>query len=126
MEEQIVAAGEVIDNPPPQKRRAPKKQQKRSTRKKQQKRKPRQTRQQRRQSQAVAVPGYKDPEAWIDEDESAAELGLSPRTMQKFRVTGGGPPFFKFGRVVKYKRRLNEDWALAQVRRSTSDTNPSK
>ena len=33
-----------------------------------------------------------------------AFLGLSPRTLDRYRVTGEGPTFFKFGSRVRYSK----------------------
>ena len=34
--------------------------------------------------------------------EAAERLGLSPRTLERYRVTGEGPRFRKIGRWVRY------------------------
>ena len=54
--------------------------------------------------------------------EAAAFLALSPRTLDRYRVDGGGPPFHKFGSSVRYARADLEAWASARRRTSTSDT----
>ena len=55
----------------------------------------------------------------------AAEfLGLSPKTLERFRVEGRGPSFLKLGRRVVYSREDLVEWAEAQRRRSTSDCSP--
>lgn len=38
----------------------------------------------------------------LDEKEAADRLGLSPRTLQAWRVSGGGPVYRKIGRRVAY------------------------
>ncbi|MDR3374880.1 MAG: helix-turn-helix domain-containing protein [Ancalomicrobiaceae bacterium] len=38
----------------------------------------------------------------VDEKIAAAKLGLSPRTLQAWRVSGGGPIYRKIGRRVVY------------------------
>ena len=53
--------------------------------------------------------------------EAAAILGLSPRTLERYRVTGEGPAFRKFGRRVRYKRVDLDEWADRRRKRSTSD-----
>ena len=53
--------------------------------------------------------------------EAAALLGLSPRTLDRYRVTGEGPAFHKFGTRVRYARADLEDWAAQRRRTSTSD-----
>lgn len=44
-------------------------------------------------------------EGFIPETEAADFLCQSVRTIQKWRVTGAGPHFYKFGRSVRYRRR---------------------
>lgn len=55
------------------------------------------------------------------ESEAAECLGLSKRTLQKWRVAGGGPDFLKFGRAVRYSVEALEKWLVQSRRRSTSD-----
>lgn len=55
----------------------------------------------------------------------AARLcGLSPRTLEKLRLAGGGPPFVKLGRAVRYDANDLRDWIDNNRRRSTSDPGP--
>ena len=49
--------------------------------------------------QSAAAPG--NPE-FLTNDEAAAFLRLSPRTLEKQRVLGGGPRYRKFGARVLY------------------------
>lgn len=58
---------------------------------------------------------------FMSNDDAANLLGLSPRTLERFRLEGRGPKFFKFGRVVRYRRSMTLDWAASQLRSSTSD-----
>jgi predicted DNA-binding transcriptional regulator AlpA len=53
--------------------------------------------------------------------EAARFLGLSPRTLEKHRVYGTGPQYFKLGGRVVYKLNDLQTWADRGVRRSTSD-----
>jgi predicted DNA-binding transcriptional regulator AlpA len=46
-----------------------------------------------------------DLDAALNENEAAQFLGLSSRTLQAWRVRGGGPPYVKIGRAVRYQRR---------------------
>ena len=48
-------------------------------------------------------------------------LGLKPRTVDTWRVTGEGPPFVRIGRVVRYRQSDIETFLAGQLRRSTSD-----
>ena len=53
--------------------------------------------------------------------EAAAWLGLSPRTLDRYRVSGDGPAFHRFGSRVRYLAADLDDWAAARRRLSTSD-----
>lgn len=54
--------------------------------------------------------------------EAAAWLGLSPRTLDAYRVRGGGPAFHRFGRIVRYRLADLDDWAAERRMDSTSDS----
>ena len=58
---------------------------------------------------------------YIDTREAAAFLGLSPRTLDRYRVTGEGPAFHKFGARILYARADLQAWAGARRMTSTSD-----
>ena len=60
---------------------------------------------------------------YLNNDEAAAYLHLSPRTLEKQRVIGGGPKFRKFGRRVVYAIEDLESWASARACHTTSDPN---
>ena len=52
---------------------------------------------------AATVPtAVAQPQRYLTNDEAADYLRLSPRTLEKQRVIGGGPRFRKFGRRVMY------------------------
>ena len=53
--------------------------------------------------------------------EAAAFLGLSPRTLDRYRVTGEGPAFHRFGSRILYAQSDLEEWAAARRMTSTSD-----
>jgi predicted DNA-binding transcriptional regulator AlpA len=53
--------------------------------------------------------------------EAARYLGLSPSTLSKRRVFGGGPKYLKLGRRVVYDTRDLDAWLDAHRRASTSD-----
>jgi hypothetical protein len=38
-------------------------------------------------------------------------LKRSTRTLQVYRRTGSGPPFFRVGNDVRYSRRMIDEWA---------------
>lgn len=52
--------------------------------------------------------------------QAAGYLGLSPRTLEKLRVRGGGPAYAKFGRRVVYAVDDLDHWAAERRRDSTS------
>ena len=66
----------------------------------------------------------RDPTSWpalLDQDDASAflhyECGvkLAPKTLQKRRVTGNGPPFQKIGSRVAYPRDPLKSWGDAQA-----------
>ncbi|MFZ5558496.1 MAG: helix-turn-helix transcriptional regulator [Pseudomonadota bacterium] len=60
---------------------------------------------------------------FVDTVAAAEYLCMSPRTLEKYRVHGGGPPFRRFGGRVVYAIEDLDRWADGQpVLRSTSDT----
>ncbi len=60
---------------------------------------------------------------YLTNSEAADFLKLSPRTLEKQRVIGGGPRFRKFGRRVVYAIDDLVTWAEARGCDSTSDQN---
>lgn len=48
-------------------------------------------------------------------------LGLSPRTLQAWRVSGGGPIYRKIGRRVAYTETDLADFVEAGARANTSE-----
>lgn len=64
-----------------------------------------------------------DNSRYLTNAEAAAFLKLSPRTLEKQRVIGGGPRFRKFGRRVLYALADLEQWAAERVCETTSDPN---
>jgi len=57
----------------------------------------------------------------VNEHDAARALGLSVRTIQKWRVSGAGPPFRKLGAAVRYDVDDLEAFLAARRRISTSD-----
>ncbi len=57
--------------------------------------------------------------------DAARFLGLSPKTLEKWRVVGGGPKFRKLGGAVLYDQHELTAWADSRVRLSTSDPGQS-
>lgn len=46
-----------------------------------------------------------DPDACLSENLAGEFLSVSVRTLQGWRVHGGGPVYVKLGRAVRYRRR---------------------
>lgn len=57
----------------------------------------------------------------IGEKEAAEFLGISPRTLQGYRLKGGGPKYRKIGnRLVRYKVQDLIEWSDANKKENTS------
>ena len=69
---------------------------------------------------AAAPAAVANPE-FLTTDEAAAFLRLSPRTLEKQRVLGGGPRFRKFGARVVYAAVDLRAWADSNTFGMTSD-----
>ena len=61
-----------------------------------------------------------DPDSLLTEIQSAQLLNLSTRTLQTWRLRGGGPRFVKAGRAVRYRRRDLLQWIEQATISSTS------
>ena len=62
-----------------------------------------------------------DERMYLTTGEAARYLGLSPRTLKRYRVTGDGPAFHRFGGRVRYRRDRLDAWAAERERISTVD-----
>lgn len=58
---------------------------------------------------------------FLNNEQAARFLNLSPRTLEKQRVIGDGPRFRKFGRRIVYAIADLQAWADARTCESTSD-----
>ncbi|MEQ1904891.1 MAG: helix-turn-helix domain-containing protein [Pirellulaceae bacterium] len=52
--------------------------------------------------------------------QAADLLGLSAGTLDKWRVTGGGPEFIKLGRRILYRRETLEEFISGKMKPHTS------
>lgn len=52
--------------------------------------------------------------------EAAEHLRVSKSTLDKLRVYGGGPAYFKLGRVIVYALADLDSWMAARRRASTA------
>ena len=71
--------------------------------------------------QSAAVPATPAQSEFLTTDEAGAFLRLSPRTLEKQRVLGGGPRFRKFGARVVYAAADLRAWADHHTYGMTSD-----
>jgi len=58
--------------------------------------------------------------SFLNETQAAELLGVSVRTLQAWRVRGGGPVFVKLGRSVRYRPDDLESWISSRRVASTS------
>ena len=58
---------------------------------------------------------------YLGTNEAARVLGLSGKTLSRYRVSGEGPVFHRFGTRIRYRREDLEAWAATRRRASTSD-----
>ncbi len=49
-------------------------------------------------------------ERFINDQQLASQLGLQPATLRKWRITGFGPKFRRFGRAVRYSENDINLW----------------
>lgn len=59
--------------------------------------------------------------AVLDTEGAANYLGLAASTLEKLRVSGGGVPFVKLGRAVRYRVCDLDAYLAARVRSNTSE-----
>ncbi len=71
--------------------------------------------------QRAAGPAAPSNPEFLTTDEAGAFLRLSPRTLEKQRVLGGGPRFRKFGARVVYAAADLRAWADSHTYGMTSD-----
>lgn len=57
----------------------------------------------------------------MNERDASERLGLSVRTLQKWRLQGIGPRFVKLGHAVRYEPEDLEKYIQSARRRSTSE-----
>jgi excisionase family DNA binding protein len=62
----------------------------------------------------------------LTQSETAELLRLSERTLERWRVVGGGPVFCKLGKRVLYRQADLEQWIASRAVRSTSEASSWK
>ncbi|GLS32440.1 Helix-turn-helix domain-containing protein [Mesorhizobium albiziae] len=58
---------------------------------------------------------------FLNTAQAAFYIGLSQRTLEKMRLTGGGPKFRKHGRYVRYHIDELDDWSKGRSQDSTPE-----
>ncbi len=62
------------------------------------------------------------PDVMLTVEDAAARLKISKHTLNRWRVTGEGPPFVKYGpRLVRYIDSVLDEWAKTRLKASTSE-----
>ena len=67
-----------------------------------------------------------DTGGFMDTRRAAAYLGLSPRTLDGYRVSGAGPAFHRFGNRIRYRRMDLDAWAAARRATTTAEADRQK
>lgn len=60
---------------------------------------------------------------FVDTEAAARYLALSPHSLECYRSLGGGPPFYKFGKFVRYAVPDLESWANTRRHVQTTGAN---
>lgn len=58
---------------------------------------------------------------YLNTNQAAQLLNISPRTLERWRIEGKGPSYRKFGKRVVYNQAALLEWAEDQTHSSTSD-----
>ena len=58
---------------------------------------------------------------FFDTGRAADYLGLSPGTLDGYRVSGAGPAFHRFGDRVRYRRSDLVEWAASRPATKTAE-----
>lgn len=60
---------------------------------------------------------------FVDTEAAARYLALSPHSLECYRSLGGGPPFYKFGKFVRYAVPDIHAWASERRHERTAGEN---
>ena len=61
---------------------------------------------------------------YLSTRRAAAALGLSPRTLDRYRETGKGPAYHRFGQRIVYRQGDLDDWAAKRRVPAADETPP--
>lgn len=70
--------------------------------------------------EATRAANAKKGSPFLNTAQAAFYIGLSSRTLEKMRVSGGGPKYRKHGRYVRYHIDDLDAWSQARSKDSTS------
>ena len=63
-----------------------------------------------------------EPDLYLTEARAGEILGVNPRTLQQWRLRGGGPRYVRISsRCVRYRYRDLTQWMEDRLRSSTSE-----
>ena len=66
-----------------------------------------------------------DSDGLLDQKQVARIIRMSTKFLEARRVRGGGIPYVKIGRLVRYRRADIEQWIESQLHTSTSTPRPA-
>ncbi|MXQ07892.1 helix-turn-helix domain-containing protein [Alphaproteobacteria bacterium GH1-50] len=55
-----------------------------------------------------------DAVRWLTPEQAAEHLAVGVRTLEHWRTKGGGPPFARQGRTVRYEVKRLDEWMNAR------------
>lgn len=62
-----------------------------------------------------------DPDALLDQTHVAKILGTTTKFLEARRCRGGGPPFVRVGRLIRYAPESVQAWIRSRTVQSTSE-----
>jgi hypothetical protein len=69
----------------------------------------------------MAIQNTHDAAEYLPESALCEQYPFSPRTVQRWRATGDGPPYIRVGRRILYRRSDVEEWLSSQTFRHRAD-----
>lgn len=57
----------------------------------------------------------------LNTKEAASYVRLGKPTLERFRISGGGPRYCKLGGAVRYRKADLDEWLESRLVRSTSE-----
>lgn len=58
----------------------------------------------------------------IRTEQAAQILDVKKSTLESWRCRGGGPPFIRYGRAIRYREADLQEFIESRVRRNSSDS----